>query len=233
MTASLNILYLPTHPTTPHLLHPKLKLLVTHISGKVLSHKLFLQQHNIFSIYVLLEKINLGKRYNTVLQQWFDFCGREQTSYLLPDVTSVLKFFTRLHEKGCQYSSFTLAINALASVVTLRGYTTLSNQPPIKCFIKGVYHLRLLKPKYSSIWDADILLRYWKQIEDKSQLNLLELSKKVTTLLVLLHGLRISTIAKFDINLIIISNDTSIFYPSELPKHDSKGDQEIKLSTKK
>ena len=27
MTASLNILYLPTHPTTPHPLHPKLKLL--------------------------------------------------------------------------------------------------------------------------------------------------------------------------------------------------------------
>ena len=121
---------------------------------------------------------------------------------------SVLKFFTEIYEKGCQYSSITLARSALASVVTLRGYTTLSDHPLIKFFIKGVY---MSKPKYSSIWDADILLIYWEQIEDNSQLNLLELSKKVTTLLVLLHGHRISTIATFDINLITMSNDTCIF----------------------
>ena len=49
MTASLNILYFPTHPTTPHPLHPKLKLLVAHISGVTLSHKMFLKLHNIYS----------------------------------------------------------------------------------------------------------------------------------------------------------------------------------------
>ena len=126
-------------------------------------------------------------RYNSVLQQWHDFCGREETNCFLPDVTSVLKFFTELFEKGCRYSSITLA-----SVVTYRGYATLSDHPLIKRFIKGVFHLRPPKPKYSSIWDADILLSHWQKIEDNSQLNLLELSKKVTTLLVLLHGLRIS-----------------------------------------
>ena len=105
----------------------------------------------------------------------------------------------------------------MASLVTLKGYTTLSDNPPIKPFIKGVFHLRPPKPKYSSIWDADILLRYWQQIEDNSHLNLLELSKKVTTLLVLLHELRISTITTFGVNRIFMSN---IFYPSELLKHD-------------
>ena len=49
MTASLSILYVPTHPTTPHSLHHKLKLLVAHISGEISSHKMFLQQRNIFS----------------------------------------------------------------------------------------------------------------------------------------------------------------------------------------
>ena len=61
---------------------------------------------------------------------------------------------------------------------------TLSDHPVIKRFIKGVFHLRPPK-KHSSIWDADILLRYWQQIEDNSHLNLLKLSKKVTTLLAL------------------------------------------------
>ena len=87
----------------------------------------------------------MGK-YNSVLQQWHDFCGREETNYLLPDVISVQKFFTELYEKGCEYNSITLACSARTSVV-------LSDQPHIKCFIKWVYHLRPQKPKLFSIWD--------------------------------------------------------------------------------
>ena len=129
MTASLNILYLLTHPTTPYPLNPKLKLLVTHIyiwgnfeSTNVSSTT----QYIILSSY---RKLTRG-RYNSVLQQCHDFCGREETNYLLPDVTSVLKFFTKLYENGCQYGSISLA---LASVVT-----TLSDHPLIKHFLKRV-----------------------------------------------------------------------------------------------
>ena len=94
MTTSLNILYLPTHPRTPYPLHPKLKLLVAHISGK---------------------------------------------------------------------------------------------------------------------------------IDNNSQLDLLVLSRKVTSVLVLFYGLRISTFTTFDVNLITMSKDTCIFYPSELLKKDRQG----------
>ena len=166
-----------------------------------------------------------------MLQQGHDFCGWEETNYLLPDVTSVLNIFTKLYEKSCQYSSITLARSALASVVALREYTTLSDHPLIKRFIKGVYHLRPPKPKYYSFWYADILLRYWQQREDNSPLNLLELSKKVTTLLVLLH--RINTITTFDISLITMLNDTCIFYPYELLKHDRQGKPRDKTIYKK
>ena len=70
--------------------------------------------------YILLSswRKSTRGRYNTVLQQWHDFCGREQTNYLLPDMTSVLKFFTEIYEKDFLYSSITLARSALASVVT-------------------------------------------------------------------------------------------------------------------
>ena len=160
MKASLNILYLPTHPITPHPLHPRLKLLVVHISGVTSIHKMFLQQHNIYS--GPLGENQPGKDI-TQWCKWHDFCGREETKYLLPDRTSVLKFFTELYEKGCQCSSITLACRALASLVTLRGYATLSDHTLIKCFIKEVFHLRPSKPTYSSIWDPDILLRYWQK----------------------------------------------------------------------
>ena len=184
MAASLNILYLPTHPTTPQPPSAsQVKASIgSHIWGNINS-----QNVSATAKYILLSswRKSTRERYNSVLQQWHDFCGREETNYLLPDVISVLKCFTKLYEKGCQYRSITLACSALASVVTLRGYTRLSDHPLIKRFIKGVFHLRPPKPKYSSIWDADILLRYWQKIEGNSQLNLLELRKKVTTMLVL------------------------------------------------
>ena len=64
-------------------------------------------------------------------------------------------------------------------------------------------------------------------------LNLLELSKKVTKLLVLLHGLRISTLATFDINQISMSNDTCNFYPSEPLKLDRQVRPRDKIIYKK
>ena len=42
-------------------------------------------------------------------------------------------------------------------------------------------------------------------------------------MLVLLHGLRINTIATLDVNLITVSNETCIFYPPELLKHGRQG----------
>ena len=77
------------------------------------------------------------------------------------------------------------------------------------------------------------ITEYWEHIDDNSQLNFLELSKTVTTLLVLLHGLRISTIATSDINLITMSNNTCIFYPSELLKHGRQGRPRDKIIYKK
>ena len=41
-------MYFPTHPATPQPLYPKLKILVVHISGVTSTHKMFLQQHNIY-----------------------------------------------------------------------------------------------------------------------------------------------------------------------------------------
>ena len=144
------------HPTTPHPLHSKFQKTSSgsHNWGKVES-----QNVSTTTQYILLSfwRKSFGGWYNLVLQQWH-ICGREGTTYLLPDVTSVVKFFTELHKKGCQHGSITLARSALTSVVTLRGSTTFSLT---KRFIKGVYHLTPSKPKYSSIWDADILLRYW------------------------------------------------------------------------
>ena len=93
-----------------------------------------------------------------------------------------------------QVGTVLLTHSALAYVVTFRGYATSLEYLLIKRFIKEVYNLELPKSKYSSLWETDILLRYWEDIRNNPQLNLVELSKKVTALLLLLNGLRMTTI---------------------------------------
>lgn len=97
-----------------------------------------------------------------------------------------------------------------------------------------MYHLRPAKQKWSFIKDADVLLRYWEYTGDNSQLNLLELPQKVTTLLaLLLYKLRISATALFDINSITKSNDMFIFYTSDLVRCERRERPRDKRSYKK
>lgn len=65
------------------------------------------------------------------------------------------------------------------------------------------------------------------------QLKLLELSQHVITLLVLLHGLTINATATLDISTITMSNDMSMFYPSELLRYERKRAGEKNLFMKK
>ena len=78
---------------------------------------MFLQQQ-----YILLSSCRKSTRgrYNSVATV-VRLLREGAANQLLPDVTLVLKFLTELYEKGCQYSSVTLARSALAPVVTLRG----------------------------------------------------------------------------------------------------------------
>ena len=76
-------------------------------------------------------------------------------------------------------------------------------------------------------------MRYWENKGDNSQLNLSELSKKVTVLFVLLHGVKISAIVTLSINLITMLNSMRIFYPSDVLSHDREGRPRDKFIYKK
>ena len=96
-------LCLPTHPKAPYRLNSKLRFLVAHISIEILGHKMLQKQHNI--LFYLLVKNEPGEDYTTIFQQLDYFHGKKQTNHLLPVINNVLKIFSKLYEKGCQYTS--------------------------------------------------------------------------------------------------------------------------------
>ena len=110
----------------------------------------------------------------------------------------------------------------MASVVSISGYTKLSDHPLINRFIKGVFNLNPPKPRYTYMWDVNIIFTYLKKMGNES-LSWKYLTEKLAVLLVLLSGQRCSTLLSFDVNCIDLQEDKCILYPHKLFKHSRAG----------
>ena len=64
------------------------------------------------------------------------------------------------------------------------------------------FELRPVLPKYSEIWDVNVVLNYLKTIDLSTSLTLKQLTLKLTMLLCLTTGQRGQTLHKFDVNYI-------------------------------
>ena len=54
----------------------------------------------------------------------------------------VIEFLTSLHDKGNRYNTICTARSALATVVFITGYNSVTDHPLVKKFIKGVFNRR-------------------------------------------------------------------------------------------
>ena len=76
--------------------------------------------------------------------------------------------------------------------------------------MKGVYELEPPIPKYTCIWDVNIVLNYIKLFGPNERLTLFCLSHKLLMLLALSTGQRAQTLHKVDIRKINIAQNTKI-----------------------
>lgn len=75
----------------------------------------------------------------------------------------------------------------------------------VKRYLKAIANVRPSKPRYSHIWDTKPLLSYLEKLYPYDGISLGLISIKLATLLVLITGHRIQTIAAIKINNIIES----------------------------
>jgi hypothetical protein len=74
---------------------------------------------------------------------------------------------------------------------------------PLVCrYMKGVFELRPALPKYTNIWDVNVVLSYLKSFDLAPNITLKELTLKLTMLLCLTTGQRGQTIHMIDTNYI-------------------------------
>ena len=151
------------------------------------------------------------KQYDVYIKKWTKFCAERQADQFLPLVVDVLDFLTELYEKGFTYSAINTARSALSSFVQLDDGSSVGKNPLISRLLKGVFQSRAPKPKYSEVWDVQIVLSYLKTLHPVDSLRLKDLSFKFLMLLLLVSGQRGQTIHMLDLNDMIVSDNGFTF----------------------
>ena len=68
-------------------------------------------------------------QYKLVLRWWFIYASSRNTDPYTPDVNTLLSFMHGIYKNGCLCSRLCAACSALSSILTIKGYTKLSEHP--------------------------------------------------------------------------------------------------------
>ena len=120
-----------------------------------------------------------------LLRRWEAFCIQRNSDPFLSSVNNVLEFLNDLHNSGCQYRALCTARSALASVVTVQGFPSLSDHPMIHRYLKGIYNRNSPMPKYIQVGDLNVILNFSDKAPPNNELSFKQLTVKVAMLLMI------------------------------------------------
>ena len=139
-----------------------------------------------------------GKQYTTYLSRWVTYCKNKQLDVTHATINDGLDVLTLLYKQGIDYSAINTARSALSSAITPADKTTFGEHPLVTRFLKGTFELRPSLPRYSTIWDACIVLTYLRSFPALNDLTLKQLTLNLTMLLALVTAQRTQTLSKLD-----------------------------------
>ena len=156
------------------------------------------------------------------------FCLRKQCDPFCPPVNILLEFLFDAfktggqHECGLGYSSINTIRSAVSAVATIDGMPA-GQHPLVRRFLKAVYQQRPALPRYSTTWDPDVVLRFIKSMGPNKRLTVLELSAKLTMLMLLLSGQRGQTLYLLDTRNMQLTPHSATFQIGDLQKTSKPG----------
>jgi site-specific recombinase XerD len=140
-------------------------------------------------------------QYKVYLVTWDAYLKTNNVDSTNLSLNDVLEYFLQLYNSGLGYSSINTARSALSLYVKpIEGYS-IANHPIVIRFLKGIFKQRPSLPRYTEIWDVNILLKYIQDLPCNEDLSISLLTYKLVSLLSLTTAQRVQTI-----NSILLSN---------------------------
>ena len=112
--------------------------------------------------------------------------------------------------------------SAISSIASVDGLPA-GNHHLVKRFMTAVYVDNPAFPRYSSTWDPDLVLNYFKSLGPNVTLPLLSLSRKLAVLMRLLSGERGQTLLAFDVTHMVLLDGSVTFHIVDLLKTSRPG----------
>ena len=168
------------------------------------------------------------QQYSTYWLRWQQHCIMSGINALHPPLAEVINFLQDCrtsHNLG--YSAVNTARSALGLLVTCQE-GPLNAQEDLSVFLKGVKNESPHLPRYSSVWDTNILLEYLQALGPAQSLELKPLTLKLTVLLLVSSGHRVQTLDHLDIEHLVLTSEVAKFTILTKLKHTrSKGTEII------
>lgn len=131
----------------------------------------------------------------------------------------MLEFLTTRFNHGAAYGT----LNSEKSAISLISSVEIGNNPLISRFLKGVFKIRPTKPKYTSIWSTEVVLKWAETLEPLESLDLKSLTFKAVILLALATAHRVQTLSVIKLNDIKFSEESLEIRITELIKTSKPG----------
>jgi hypothetical protein len=145
---------------------------------------------------------------------------------------NVIEFLSSLFEKGLGYSSINTARSALSALGLKFDSILVGQYPLIISYLRGVFNLRPCRPKYTCIWDAQLVLNLLRTSSPVKFISLKDLTLKLTMLLALTNATLIQSVHLICLNNVHIFKSEFVFKNDDLVKQRRPGYKEPVISYK-
>lgn len=135
---------------------------------------------------------NTIKQYNSTYKKWWEFCGGNDVFNAEPN--KIMEFLNAEFEKGSNYNTLNQHRSAINTLLQS------TDDPSITRFMKGVFRLRPVFPRYNETWDPNPVLDYFESLVPLNTLPLEKLTYKLVILLALTTSQRVQTLTKIKLS---------------------------------
>ena len=167
-----------------------------------------------------------SKSYDSLFTKWASWCSERGSDPISGDVSEVVNFLAHLFQEGYQYRSLNAYRSAISSVHDKVDGVSVGQHPLVARILKGAFNERPPQPRYSQTWDVNKITTYLNSLGDNANLDLPDLTMKLTILLALTRPTRSSDLTSLDLRFRRYIPEGVVFRPTKLAKQ-SRPEKEI------
>ena len=154
------------------------------------------------------------KKYNSIVGKWQRYCEINHHE-LQATTTTFANFLAQEFNRDLKHSYLRSYTAALA------GYTSAVDNTILQKLLKGIHNKRPSTPRYSAIWDVNIVLAY---IGAMTTNTFRDMTLKMAALLMLLSGNRVNMLSHLKVTNMFINENECTFIFDEVLKTTVPGE---------